>query len=92
MEQKRENDRAEEAGDRPLQTAEPGADQGKQCTRVRGQDHRPQRSDHERVLVQCKHSRHCGERKQPPAAQVDEPEHQRQADERDQDARDERTH
>ena len=57
-----------------------------------GQDQRPERPDHQRVLVQREHRRHRREREQPPAAEVDDPEHRRQADGRDHHAGDQGTH
>ena len=66
------------------------SEERQQRSRVCRKDDRTQRADHECVLVERENRRNSGQREQPPAACPDDEQHQRQADERDQHARDER--
>src|SRR5207253_3095121 len=53
---------------------------------------RPKRADHERVLVQREHRCDRDQREHPPAAEINDPEHDGQADRADQQTRRHRSH
>jgi hypothetical protein len=92
VQQEGEADRRQEAGDRPFRTTELGSEQCKKRADVCGKHERAQRSDEQRVLVQGNRCDDRKQREQPPASEVDDPEHERQADDRDRDARPEAAH
>ena len=87
VQEERETDRREEACDRPFGPAELRAEQREKGSDVRGKHERPQASDQQAVLVQRKNGEDHGEREQPPAAEIDDAENERQTDHRDRDAR-----
>ena len=92
VEQEREHQREHEASDHPLCAAELSTEQRCERPGVPGQDQRPQGSCHHVELVQGDERRERGEPEEPPAAEVDEQKHDRQADDRYQHPREELIH
>ena len=77
VEQEREDEREHEAADHPFGAAELRAEQRRERTHVAGQHERPQRARHPVELVQRDERRERRQSEQPPAAEVDDAEHER---------------
>ena len=87
-----DDERREKPAEQPDHAAGLCADEGEHGADVRRRHERPQRARHRHELV---HGDECGcgdDAEQPPAAEPHHAEHERQADERDQDAGEESSH
>ena len=81
-----------EAGHGPVELSERSSQEAGQRTEIAGQHDRPQGPSHPEELVQRDHRGDRDQPEEPPAAQVDEPEDNRQPDDRDHDPRQESAH